>query len=154
MSQNQEETKTDSEPAVFTIGIDQIRDYEFRVKFDKEAYPELMLDEPPPVGRDSAPNPSRILAAAVGNCLSASLLFSARKLRLDVEGIHTTVKVWYGRNEKGRLRVRKIKVEIAPKLAAPDPDRLRRCLEIFEDYCVVTQSVRHGVEIEVAVQPQ
>ena len=31
--------------------------------------------------------------------------------------------------------------------------RVERCLELFEDFCVVTQSVRNGIEVDVAVEP-
>ncbi len=37
---------------------------------------------------------------------------------------------------------------------ALDKDRIGRCLELFEDFCVVTASVRKGVEVEVQVVPQ
>jgi uncharacterized OsmC-like protein len=153
-----EPTKSDAaqDPQVehLSITIDQIRDYEFRVRFDKAQYPDLMMDEPPPLGRDTAPNPSRLLAAAVGNCLSASYLFSARKVRAGIQSLHTTVKVWYTRNEKGRLRVGRIKVGIEPEFEDADPHKIQRCRELFEDYCVVSQSVRTGIDIEVEVEPR
>ncbi len=145
------ETAKESEAAQITIAIDQIKDYQFRVTFDKEQYPGLIMDEPPPVGTDTAPNPTRLLAASVGNCLAASFLFSARKVRANIEGLHTTVKVWYSRNEKGRLRLGKMKVEIVPKYDPADAAKIERCIQLFEDYCVVTQSVRTGIDISVAV---
>jgi hypothetical protein len=30
---------------------------------------------------------------------------------------------------------------------------MQRCLELFEDFCVVTQSVRAGINVEVDVEP-
>jgi hypothetical protein len=30
---------------------------------------------------------------------------------------------------------------------------MRRCLELFEDFCVVTQSVRSGIAVDVSVEP-
>ena len=144
----------ESEPAQISIVIDQIQDYQFRVKFDKEQYPDLMMDEPPPVGGDTAPNASRLLAAAVGSCLSASLLFSARKVHAHIETIRASVKVWYARNETGRLRIGKIKVEIEPDFDGADAAKIERCLGIFEDYCVVTQSVRKGIDVSVEVKSQ
>jgi uncharacterized OsmC-like protein len=146
------EIAKESEPAQITITIDQIQDYQFRVTFDKEQYPELLMDEPPPVGHDTGPNPSRLLAASVGNCLTASFLFSARKVRANIESLHTTVKVWYARNEQGRLRLGKIKVEIVPKFDPADAAKIERCIGLFEEYCVVTQSVRRGIDISVAVK--
>ena len=37
--------------------------------------------------------------------------------------------------------------------APAEQRRMRRCLELFEDFCVVTQSVRSGSEVDVAVEP-
>ena len=68
----------------FTITIEQNRDFEFTVRFDKPQYPAWLLDEPAPLGRDSGPGAARALAAAIGNCLSASLLFCARKSRIEL----------------------------------------------------------------------
>ncbi|MFO0656477.1 MAG: hypothetical protein U0787_15535 [Polyangia bacterium] len=50
---------------VFDLQIEQIDAGEFRVKFDKPQHPELHMDKP--ASKDTAPNPSRILAAAIGN---------------------------------------------------------------------------------------
>jgi len=151
MTPEQPEVESAAGREDIAITLEQIQDYEFRVKFDKEQYPDLFMDEPPPVGRDTGPNPSRLLAAAAGNCLSASFLFSARKMRVPVEGLRTTVRIWYTRNEKGRLRIGKMKVEIVPKFDPADASKIQRCRELFEDYCVVTQSIRSGIDVSVEV---
>ena len=136
----------------FSISLDCIQDMEFRVRFDKPSYQDLLIDEPPPAGKDSAPNPTRLLAAAVGGCLSASLLFSSRKLRLNMQGMHAEVAVQHTRDENGRLRIGKIDVEITPTIEEPDPQKYQRCLSLFEDYCTVTQSVRKGIDVSVTVK--
>ena len=142
-----------SEPASeFTISMDQVRDYEFRVRFDKEGLPDLIMDEPPPLGHDAGPNPSRILAAAIANCLSASLLFCARRARVELGPIHTEVKMEIVRDQNKRLRVGKVEVVIDPHLPDAEKEKAARCLEIFEDFCVVTQSVRQGFDIAVSVK--
>lgn len=152
MSQDPPVANQESEAAQFSVTIDQIEDYRFRVQFDKEQYPELVTDEPPPIGHDTGPNASRLLAVAAGNCLCASFLFSARKARVNIESIHAKVKVWYARNDKGRLRIGKMKVEIEPKFDPVDAQKIARCVELFEDYCVVTQSVRSGIDVSVEVK--
>jgi organic hydroperoxide reductase OsmC/OhrA len=136
----------------FTIAVDQIQDYEFRVRFDKEGLPDLIMDEPPPLGRDSGPNPARILAAAIANCLSASWLFCARKARVDLGPIHTQVRMQIVRDENKRLRVGKVEVVIDPNLPESEREKARRCLHVFEDFCVVTQSVRDGIDVAVTVK--
>lgn len=136
----------------FSVSIDQVDAFEFRVTFDKEHHQTLMLDEPPPLGKDAAPNAGRILAAAVGNCLSASLLFCAGRGGLKLSGIHTDVKVQISRNEQRRLRISKIDVAIDPRLAEPEQEAMLGCLEKFEEFCTVTQSVRQGIEVNVSVK--
>jgi uncharacterized OsmC-like protein len=144
---------TDSESnGRFSIAMDCIHDYEFRVAFDREQLQELVMDEPPPLGGDKGPSASRLLAAAVGNCLSASWIFCARKARVDVQGVHTEVTVQFERTQRGRRRIAKIQVAIEPQFAQEDADRARRCLDLFEDYCVVTESVRQGIDVSVVVK--
>ncbi len=137
----------------FGIEIEQVSGYEFRVKFDKPQHPSLLMDEPGPLGKDSAPNPSRILAAAIGDCLSASLMFCLSRSGAKVSDLKTEVSVDLVRNEQKRLRIGKIDVKLRPRLDG-DSAALTKCLSTFEDFCVVTQSVRQGLPVSVSVEPQ
>ena len=126
--------------------------YRFRVRFDSEGMPDLITDEAPPLGEGKGPSPSRLLAAAVGNCLAASLLFCLGKARLSVEGLEAEVETEFFRNEAGRLRIGGMKVRLAPKWTQETAAKAQRCLQIFEDFCVVTQAVQHGVPVEIQVE--
>lgn len=136
----------------FSITVEQVEDFEFRVRFDKPQYAELAMDEPEPLGKDAAPNAARILAAAIGNCLSASLLFCARKSKVTLGPVQTRVQARIARTEKGRLRIAGVEVEIDPQIADAEKEKAMRCLGLFEDYCVVTQSVRQGIPVDVKVK--
>lgn len=127
--------------------------YRFRADFG-DGRPQLLMDEPPPLGAGSGPNASAVLGAAVGNCLSASLLFCLRKARVDVEGMAADVDVTVARNERGRLRVSAVHVDLHPELAPGAEARITRCLDLFEDFCVVTEAVRGGIEVGVSVSPR
>lgn len=127
--------------------------YRFLVAFDQDGVPPLLMDEPEPLGEGAGPSAARVLAAAVGNCLSASALYCLRRARIDVRGMHTTVDASIERNEAGRLRVTGVQVRIEPVVEASQRARMGRCLELFEDFCVVTQSVRQGIDVDVAVEP-
>lgn len=137
----------------FSIRVEQLEGFEFRVKFDKEQFAPLLLDEPPPLGHDAAPNAARVLAAAIGNCLAASLVFCLKKAKVEVSGVTADVDVEIVRNEARRLRVGKVNVTLHTSLAADDP-ALASCLGTFEEFCIVTQSVRQGIEVEVHVEGQ
>lgn len=137
----------------FAFRMDLQDGYRFLVHFDQEGVPPLLLDEPAPLGEGAGPNAARVLAAAVGNCLSASALYCLRRARIDVHDMRTTVSGSLERNDAGRLRVKAIRVRIEPVVDQSEQPRMRRCLELFEDFCVVTQSVRRGIDVDVEVQP-
>ena len=137
----------------FAIRIDHVEGYKFRTRFDKEHFTELLTDEPAPLGKDAAPNPARILAAAVGNCLTASLVFCLSKAGAPPTGISADVKVELVRNENKRLRIGALEVTLHPKLSDGGAT-LAGCLEMFEDFCIVTQSVRQGLDVRVHVAPE
>ncbi len=137
----------------FTITLEQIKDYKFTVNFDKETIQHLTMDEPPPIGTDQGPNSARLLASAVGHCLSASLLFCLQKSRIPMKHVSTTVHTTLDRNEAGRWRGHNISVNVkADPLKEEDRERMGRCLEMFEDFCIVTESVRKGIDVKVAVE--
>jgi organic hydroperoxide reductase OsmC/OhrA len=135
----------------FTVNLEHLKDFEFKVRFDWDDVPELVLDEPEPLGHQRGPNAARILAAAVGNCLSASLLFCLQKSRAEPRGIKTRVTGTLARNEKGRQRIGGLQVRI--DLEGPDDQvpRLERCLGLYEDFCMITESVRAGIPVGVEV---
>ena len=126
--------------------------YRFLVDFHQDGVAPLVMDEPAPLGDGSGPNAARMLAAGVGNCLSASVLYCLRRARSDVHAMRTTVTTAMRRTDAGRLRLCAIRVLIVPVVDAADQVRMRRCLELFEDFCVVTQSVRGGIDVDVVAQ--
>lgn len=135
----------------FSFSLEQQDDFAFLIRFDKDI-PPLLSDEPPPLGKDAGPNPSRLLAASVANCLSASLLFALRKFKNNPGPITATVTARMERNEDKRLRVGSMDVVIQVDSPADCLEHVDRVLEQFEDFCVVTQSVRSGFPVNVTVR--
>lgn len=137
----------------FRVVMSRREGFEFSAAFDNDAWPALTVDEPPPTGKGEGPNPVRVLGAAVGACLSASLLFCLEKARVHVDGFASTVEGTVARNDEGRLRVAELRVTLAPEVGDADRERMQRCVSLFEDFCIVTASVRRGIPIHVAVAP-
>ncbi|MGC1951910.1 MAG: OsmC family protein [Gammaproteobacteria bacterium] len=140
-----------SERRRFTIHLDHIQDYQYQVRFDWDAAPDLMMDEPPPLGTKESPNASRLLAAALGNCLSASLLHCIARENVPDQGMKTTVICEISRNENKRLRVGQVDVHITLSDELGKSPRLQQCLETFDDFCVVTAAVREGIPVTVQI---
>ncbi|MBI3100044.1 MAG: OsmC family protein [Burkholderiales bacterium] len=132
------------------ITLRQQQDYRFQVDFGEGVAP-LLADEPAPLGTGQGPSPVQLLAAAVGNCLSDSLLFALRKFKQAPEPLHCTVDAEVGRNEHKRLRVLKIAAALHLGVPASSLEHLDRVLDQFDTYCTVTQSVGQGIPIELQV---
>ncbi len=142
-----------SDHPTFSVDLERLERFQFDVTFDDAAWSPIRLDEPVPIGDGTAPNAARLIGAAIGNCLAASLLFCLQKSRVEVAGITAHVEGSLERNEKGRMRIGSVKVTLRPTLDGVPPERFGRCLELFEDFCVVTQSVRDGIDVDVMVEP-
>lgn len=142
-----------SETQSFTLHLEQGEGFEFRIKFDWPGVPELLADEPEPLGKSRGPNAARLLAAAVANCLSASLVFCLRnKFRQNPGPLRAQVTGRLERNDRGRYRVAGIDVDITLAETAEALQHIERCAEQFEDFCVVTESVRRGIPVSVSVK--
>jgi len=142
-----------SEPG-FSVTLDRIERYRFDAVFDDPSWPAVRLDEPEPIGEGTGPNAARMVGAAVGNCLAASLIFCLEKARVPVGDVTARVDGQLVRNERGRLRIGGLKVTIEPRVDGIPRSRLDRCMELFQDFCVVTESVRGGIDVAVEVEPK
>jgi OsmC-like protein len=136
----------------FAIELEQQTGYEFRVRFDLPADAQLLLDEPAPLGKGAGPNAARLVAAAVGNCLAASLVFClSGKFRDQAGPVRAMVSGKLERNERGRFRIGALDVTLGLPQAAAELPHIDRCLAQFEDFCVVTESIRRGIPVTVSV---
>ena len=133
-----------------TVRLQQQADYRFEIVFD-DAMPVLTTDEPAPLGKGTGPSPVQLLCAAVGNCLSDSLLFAFRKFKQTPEPIHCEVLATVGRNEQGRLRVLKMNAKLKLGVPASQLEHAERVLGQFEEFCTVTQSVGLGIPVHTRV---
>ncbi|MDE1947369.1 MAG: OsmC family protein [Burkholderiales bacterium] len=133
-----------------TVALRQQQDYRFEIVFDP-AIPALQADAAPPLGQGAGPNPEQLLAAAVGNCLSASLLFALRKFRQAPDPISAEVRAEIGRNAEGRARVLGLHATLRLGVAAAQLEHLQRALDTFEAYCTVTASVRAAIPVTLEV---
>ena len=133
-----------------TVELHQKNDFQFVINFG-DPVPPLLGDEPSPLGQGLGPSPVQLLAAAVGNCLSDSLLFAFRKFKLHPEPIQARVETLTGRNTEGRIRVLGINVVLKIGVEGATLEHLSSVLDQFESFCTVTQSVGLGIPIHTRV---
>lgn len=140
-----------SEEGRFTIHLEQREGYQINVAFDWKRAADLLMDEPPPLGEQSGPNASRVLAAAAANCLSASLLFCLYKEEPPDQCLRTEATCIMIRNERKRLRIGGLEIKLIVADQVKDNPRFARCKGLFEDFCVVSASIRQGIPMQVTV---
>ena len=126
--------------------------YKFDVTFDEWSKGKLTTDESEPLGKSEGATAAMMLASAVGHCLSSSLIFCLEKSRTKAKDLVTDVDLKLARNDKGRWRVESIKVALKPSVDDVDREKLRRCIGMFQDFCIVSASVRQGIKIDVEVE--
>ena len=131
------------------VTLTQLENYRFDNHFDGGH--ALLTDEPAPLGSDTGPSPSQLLVGAVANCLTASLLFAARKYRINLEPLTCEASAEIGRNAQNRLRVLGIAVTLRCGTPAAGQAQLARLLDTFEDFCTVTQSVAAAIPVSLTV---
>ncbi len=144
----------EARPLPEPLSVDLVREdgYRFRVDVHQPGAEPFTVDEPPPLGLGAGPSASRLLAAAVGECLGQSLLFCLARARIAVAGIRVEVRARHARTPEGRLRISDLDAALTVEAAAADWERAGRCLAIFQDFCTVTASVRPAIPVSVAVE--
>jgi uncharacterized OsmC-like protein len=140
-----------SEP--FSVSLEHWKNFQFMVDFNQEGVAPLLTDEAAPLGEGEGPSPSRLLAAAVGNCLAASLVFCLKKAQIEPQHLKAVVEGEMTRNERGRLRINELRVRLEPQFTPEDLERSGRCAALFEDFCIVKESVRAGIDVVVEMKP-
>ncbi|UCE45848.1 MAG: OsmC family protein [Methanobacteriota archaeon] len=126
----------------------QVDGYRFEASFD-EWDGSIILDEPSPLGSSEGPNAAMLLSSAVGHCPCASFMFCMSKADGKFGGLSADVETRLAKNDKGRWRIEGIKVDMKATLNDENGKKAERCRELYEDFCIVTGSVRQGVKVDV-----
>ncbi len=138
---------------VVTVALRQEDGFRFSVDFGGVPAGAWTVDENPPLGGGAGPSPSQTLAAAIGHCLSSTLLDCLRRARVPTRHVATEVHATRGRNAAGRLRILRMSATVRAEPVDPaDRPRMDRCVAVFEEYCTVSASVRQGIPMDVTVE--
>lgn len=137
-----------SESKQFSVSLSSVDGYKFEVDFGEAG--TLITDEPAPLGHGEGPNPSLLLGTSVANCLAASLMFAIRKFKEEPGQVSAKVTGHFERIDR-RLRITGMEVSLNLGNLAESFTHLDRVLEQFEEFCVVTQSVKAGIPTQVKV---
>jgi len=143
---------TEEKEFTYEINMEKLENYKFLVDFGG-SIPSLLMDETEdvPGGEETGPTASMLMGAAVGNCLSASLVFCLSKKRVNLKNLKTKITLKRKRNDKGYWNISGIVVDLQPEIAEEDRERFDKCVEIFRNYCIVSNSIETGIPLTVNI---
>lgn len=133
------------------VGLKQEEEMIFKCELGSFKMDNLYIDETDKEETDKiGPSPAKLLGLSVLGCLSASFSFCLQKKNFSLSGLEGKAEVTIARNDKGFWRVKKIDVEMIPKIDTPEiRKRADQCKNYFEQYCIILESLRTGFEVSV-----
>ena len=117
---------------------------------------ETLEDKIERVGPDAA----SLLGMAIISCLSASFIFCMEKRNLTLDNLEAKADISFKELKQGYKRIDSIDVKIIPKTDDADVlKRIKQCIKelksgqmFFEESCIITPSIREGINIQVKVE--
>ncbi len=133
------------------VGLKQEEEMIFKCDLGSLKMDNLYIDETNKKStKKIGPSPTKLLALSVLGCLAASFSFCLQKKDFSLSGLEGKAEVTIARNDKGFWRVKKIDVEMNPKIDTSEMrKRADKCRKFFEQYCIISESLRTGFEVNV-----
>jgi uncharacterized OsmC-like protein len=134
----------------FEVGISLEKEMIFKCDYGQINMSDLFIDEQHKKSKEKiGPNPSKLLALSVLGCISASFAFCLQKKNFSLSDFEGKAFIISRRNEKGLWRIKKIKIELHPKIDTPKMrERADQCQKFFEQFCIISESIKEGIDIE------
>ncbi|MFX1532097.1 MAG: OsmC family protein [Promethearchaeota archaeon] len=133
------------------VGLHQEEEMIFKCDLGNLRMDNLYIDESNKKKNEKiGPSPTKLLGLSVLGCLAASFSFCLQKKDFSLSELEGKAEVTIARNEKAFWRVKKIDIELNPKINTPDMrKRADQCRKFFEQYCIISESLRTGFEVNV-----
>lgn len=133
----------------FAVKLELQENYVFKADFGE--FGDILTDEPAPLGQGEGPNPARLVAAAVANCLCASFIFALGKKKQKIADVVAEVTGQIDRVDE-YWRIVSLDVAINADVDHISAEVVEDTTKQFEAFCIVTQSIRRGIPIHVEIK--
>ncbi len=131
------------------VGIRLEEEMLFKCDLGQIKMDNLFIDDRHKKSKDKiGPNPSKLLALSLLGCMGASFAFCLQKKNFSLSDFEGKAFITSKRNEKGFWRIKKINIELQPKIDSPKMrKRAEQCQKFFEQFCIISESIKEGIEI-------
>jgi uncharacterized OsmC-like protein len=135
------------------VGIRLEEEMIFKCDLGQIKLNNLFIDEQHKKSKDKiGPNPSKLLALSILGCMAASFAFCLQKKNFSLPDIEGKAVITSKRNKKGFWRLKKIDIVLNPTIESPEMyKRVDQCKKFFEQFCIISESIREGIEINTTV---
>ncbi|MFX1388862.1 MAG: OsmC family protein [Promethearchaeota archaeon] len=136
------------------VGLKQEEVMIFKCDLGKINMHNLYIDENHQKETDKiGPSPTKLLALSVLGCLAASFAFCIQKKNLFLSNLDGIATVTIARNNEGFWRIKKIDTKLIVKTNDPIiKKRINQCKKFFEQYCIISESIRKGIDLDVIIE--
>jgi len=132
------------------VVLDYTKDLHF--KASARNFKDFNIDEPASFhGTDLGPSAVEYLLIGIGGCLGTTFIYCLQKNNIELETFEVVVEGELSRTgPKMLLRLVNVDVDMkfTPKEASSDVE-INRCMKEFTEYCIVTNSIAEGVNVNV-----
>ncbi|MBD3193714.1 MAG: hypothetical protein GF317_01565 [Candidatus Lokiarchaeota archaeon] len=142
------------------VSIKLQKDMIFQLEKTYKSLNTLLIDESLEEDKEKlGPDAASLLGMAVISCLSASFIFCLQKRNLSLDDLEANADISFKEPKKGYMRIDTINVNLKPKTKDSEVlKRMKQCIRelksghmFFEESCIITPSVREGINIHVNV---
>ena len=128
-----------------------IGENDYRLIFDHDALTDIDV-ELSKIPEDRRFGVARsLLAASATYCMSGAINYMLRARGVDVTGISAASSVKMGKDDKGKSFVEGLDLEIHVDVPDESKDVLDHCISILKDGCLVTKSLKKGIQVKHSI---
>ncbi|MFX1275348.1 MAG: OsmC family protein [Promethearchaeota archaeon] len=147
------------EDAIAEIKLE--KDLVFKTSIGLGRFKDFFIDETLDNNKDlEGPDAAQMLGMAILSCLSASFIFCLAKRNLNLDDLEARAEISFKKIDRGYTRVKEINIKIVPRTRNEATlKRINQCVKemksgkmMFEENCIITESVREGIKVTVDIE--
>ena len=135
------------------IELEQPEDGDLLIKFDSETMDDLIVKKAGVPKEKMGGEARQLLAASLAECMCSTFVSLLEWARVKYGGLHATVTVSTEKDERGRLCVGHLNVNIEVEIPNDEESRkrFRRAENLFKRGCLMSRSLERGIKISYSI---